>query len=192
MSTEVKKLSPKKWEENTARFKELVLYLSQKCATDPKFNTLKLNKLMFFSDFYAYAVLGEPITGFEYQKLEKGPAPRRMPEIKKEMVSDKSLAQQPLPMQPWRKTVNLRSPDLSVFTPQQVSLIDAIIDALRDADGDELSDVSHRMPCWILPDLKGTIPYEMVFLSNEQPTAVDIERGKAVAAELSLLEPVCA
>src|SRR5580704_16149661 len=94
----------KKFEEHTDRFKELVLYISQKCANDPKFDTLKLNKLMFFSDYWAYAMYGEPITGFEYVKLQKGPAPKKMPAMKQQMEAEKILAQQPLPLLPWRRT----------------------------------------------------------------------------------------
>jgi hypothetical protein len=181
-------MDPIKFEQNDERFKELVLYISQKCNSDLKFTNLKLNKLLFLADFWAYGMFGEPITGFEYKKLEKGPAPKRLPEIRKVMVEQRELALQPLPGQPWHKPVNLRSPNLRVFSGPQMSLIDEILVACREIDGEALSDISHRMPCWILPKLNETIPYEMVFLSDEEPTSADIERGKAIAAELSLLE----
>jgi hypothetical protein len=32
---------------------------------------VKLNKLLFFSDFTAYLLFGESITGQEYQKLDQ-------------------------------------------------------------------------------------------------------------------------
>src|SRR5437660_6974881 len=63
------KMPLRKWPENEVRYKELVLYICQKCATDQKFGATKLNKILYFSDFLAYAELGEPITGFEYQRL---------------------------------------------------------------------------------------------------------------------------
>lgn len=178
----------RKWEEKEDRFKELVLYISQKCATDPKFNTIKLNKLMFFSDFFAYGIFGAPITGFEYQKLQLGPAPRRMPEIRNQMVENRELGLQELPLQPWRRTVNLRRPDLSLFDAEQISLVDSLIEEARDMDGDTLSSASHQMPCWIVPDLNCTIPYEMVFLSHDKTTSVDVERGRVVAESLGLIE----
>src|SRR5260370_37976891 len=96
-----------KRQENVARFKELILYISQKCAADEKFTVLKLNKLMFFADFLAFGIYGDPITGFEYVKLEKGPAPRRMPEIRDEMIAKQELGMQELPLTPWKRTVNL-------------------------------------------------------------------------------------
>lgn len=178
----------RKFKEDVGRFKELILYISQKCATDPKFDTIKLNKLMCFSDFLFYAFYGSPITGFEYEKLQLGPAPRRMPEMKKAMKDAGELGLQDLPLKPWRRTVNLRQPNLEVFTAQQVALVDQIIEAFKESDGDHLSLISHKMPCWIMPRLGETIPYEMVFLSDEEPTTADIERGRIVAKELGLLE----
>lgn len=178
----------RKFEEHVDRFEELVLYISQKCANDPKFNTIKLNKLLFFSDFLSYAVNGEPITGFEYQKLEMGPAPRRIREIRDRMVAEKTLGLQELTLQAMRRTVNLRRPNLQVFKAEQVALVDSLIQMLEGMDGDAVSAMSHEMPCWILPNLGETIPYETVFLSEEPPTNADLERGRAVAAGLGLLE----
>ena len=176
----------KTWPENVGRFKELVLYISQKCANDPKFDTVKLNKLLFFSDFLAYAVFGEPITGFAYQKLERGPGPERMPQIRREMVTSQDLGIQELPLTPNRRTVNLRRPNLTVFSADQISLVDNLIETLKGHDSKTASDITHTMPCWKIPDLYDTIPYETVFLSHEALTDVDAERGRAVARELGL------
>jgi hypothetical protein len=174
--------------ENIARFKELVLYISQKCVADEKFTVLKLNKLMFFADFLSYAIYGEPITSFEYVKLEKGPAPRKMPDIRNEMIAGGELGMQELPLTPWKRTVNLRRPDLSVFRPEHIALVDALIESFGKHDGNILSGMTHKMPCWILPDLYETIPYETVFISEEPLTEADKSRGWAVAQELGLLE----
>ena len=113
----------KKLPENEARYRELVLYICQKCATDPKFGATKLNKLLYFSDFLAYAQLGEPITGFEYQRLPNGPAPRRLLPMREEMERRRDLGFQIVPLRggrTQRRAVNLRSPDLSVFTAEQI------------------------------------------------------------------------
>jgi len=44
-----------------ASFEELVLYFSSRSDDDPKFSATKLNMLIFFADFLAYAYLGKPI-----------------------------------------------------------------------------------------------------------------------------------
>jgi antitoxin SocA-like protein len=171
----------KKWPENETKYQELVLYICQKCATDPKFGATKLNKLLYFSDFLAYAMLGEPITGFEYQRLPNGPAPRRMLPMRERMEKHRALGFQVVPLKggrTQRRAVNLRAPDLSVFTAAQISLVDRIIEELWDLDADAVSDLSHRMIGWKLADPGETIPYETVFISSEPLTETDVQRAR--------------
>src|SRR6266536_4387740 len=78
------------------KMKNLILYIATKCAGHKRFGTVKLNKNLFFSDMVAYAVLGSPITGVEYLALDAGPAPRRMPAIKEEMIEGRQIAEQVL------------------------------------------------------------------------------------------------
>ena len=171
----------KKWPEKDDRFRELILYVCQKCATDPKFGATKLNKILYFSDFLAYAELEEPITGFEYQRLPNGPAPRRMIPIRDQMIKKGDLGSQVVPLKGGRtqhRLVNLRVPDLSVFTAEQISLADRVIAELWDLDAEAVSDLSHRIMGWKFADVNETIPYETVFISSEPLTEVDVQRAR--------------
>ena|SRR2546425_7172142 len=73
------------------RFKELVLYVCDKCVDDPTFSKVKLLKTAFFSDFESYGVHGVPITGMPYRKLPFGPCPVDFPRIQAEMVRNKQI-----------------------------------------------------------------------------------------------------
>src|SRR5437763_14359378 len=84
--------------ENEQKFRELLLYISGKCATDPKFGATKLDKILFYSDFFAYANLGKPITGFAYQKLPTGPAARRLLPATKKMIRAGAIVEQEGPL----------------------------------------------------------------------------------------------
>jgi hypothetical protein len=177
----------KTWPENEARFKELVLYVCEKCANDPKFGATKLNKTLYFSDFLAYAEFREPITGFEYQKLPNGPAPRHYPRMRDEMLKAGELAIQPVRLVSGRtqdRPVNLRSARLEVFTPDQIALVDSVIEALRDATAEEVSELSHRMVGWKVVDAGDTIPYETIFVSDEPLTDADIRRARELEQQL--------
>jgi hypothetical protein len=170
-----------KWIENEARYRELVLYICQKCATDPKFGATKLNKILYFSDFLAYATLGEPVTGFEYQRLPNGPAPRRMLPMRDDMEKRRDLGFQIVSLRgghTQHRAVNLRAPDLGVFTAAQIALVDRVIEELWDLDAGAVSELSHRMMGWKLADLNETIPYETVFISGEPLTEVDVQRAR--------------
>jgi Protein of unknown function (DUF4065) len=171
----------KKWTENESRYRELTLYVCQKCATDPKFGAIKLSKILYFSDFLAYAELGEPITGFEYQRLPNGPAPRRQIPMREEMIKRHELGIQVVRLKGGRtqhRAVNLRVPDLSVFTAAQIALVDRVIEELWDLDAEAVSELSHRMMGWRLADLGETIPYETVFISSEPLTETDVQRAR--------------
>ncbi len=182
-------LHMKRFHEDEARFKELVLYVSQKCAYDPRFGSTKLNKILFYADFLAYAELGNPITGFEYQKLSNGPAPRRLLPIRKQMIEAGELGLQESRLKTGKimhRIVNLRSPNLNLFTGPEISLIDSVIETLAEANADTVSALSHRMVGWKVSRMGETIPYETVFLSDEPLTSEDIQRGLEVAREFDV------
>ncbi|HXJ96252.1 MAG TPA: Panacea domain-containing protein [Terriglobia bacterium] len=176
--------------ENETKFKELVLYVSQKCANDPTFGATKLNKILFYTDFLAYANLGEPITAFDYQKLRWGPAPRRLIPVQNDMITKGELVLQPVHLlggKVQKRTVNLRDPDLSVFRPQEIALIDEVIEALESARADAVSELSHRLVGWKVAEEGESIPYETIFLSDEPLTDAENERGRKLAKQFGLL-----
>lgn len=170
--------------ENEQKFRELVLYISQKCATDPRFGAVKLNKILFFSDFLAYAQSGEPITSFEYQRLPNGPAPRRFLPVRARMMEEGILGLQEVRLRSGKtqkRTVNLRSPNLRIFTGEEIELVDSVIEALADADAETASELSHRMVGWQAVSDGETIPYGTIFLSNDPLTETEIQRGRELA-----------
>jgi hypothetical protein len=175
------------WQENEEKFRELVLYISQKCAGDAKFGATKLNKILYFSDFLAYANSGEAITSFEYQRLPKGPAPRRLLPVRAKMMEDGILGLQEVRLRggkTQKRSVNLRSPNLKIFTGEEIELVDSVIDALADADAETASELSHRMVGWQVVSDGETIPYGTIFLSNEPLTEGEVQRGRELAASL--------
>jgi hypothetical protein len=179
----------RKWTEDDARFKELVLYICEKCANDPRFGATKLNKILYFSDFLAFGESGAPITGMEYQKIKKGPAPRRMVPIRDEMVKAGDLAIQRVKLisggRVQERPINLRSANLEMFTSTQIALVDSIIEALRDATAEEVSELSHRMVGYKVVDVGEIIPYETIFVSDEPMSEADIDRARELARQLA-------
>src|SRR5258708_21759856 len=151
------------------KFRELVIHVAQRSASDPNFGPIKLNKILFHADFVAYGVFGHPITGVEYVKLEHGPGPKDFIRIRNEMVEARDIALEKLPSGshgPQYRVVALRDPDFSAFTPQEIALVDQWIDTLREVDPYSISEVTHGYRGWrVAPALGDTIPYGAVFLS---------------------------
>ena len=179
----------KQFEENPEKLAELILYISQKCAP----GAVKLNKILFFSDFLSFAYYDAPITGMEYQKLERGPAPRRLVPVRKKLEENKELGIQPLALGGGvlQRTVNLRAPNLEGFAAREIALVDSVIEVLEGRTARMVSDLSHRMSGWKLALMYETIPYGTVFLP-EDPAPLsedDIDSGQRIAKELGLLAP---
>jgi hypothetical protein len=161
------------------KLKQLILYLADRCSEDPSFGRVKLNKLLYFIDLFAYGEFGQPVTGVEYMKQEQGPVPRRMVPVREEMLRDQWIAESKKEYaglaNPQIRIFPLRQADLLSFTPQEIAHIDKIIGFCTQATGTRLSDLTHQWLGWKVATKGETIPYETVFLSDDQrPTQYEI------------------
>ena len=165
------------------KFKELILHIARRCENDPTFGAVKLNKVLFFSDFFAYMQLGQSITEAEYIKLEHGPAPRLMMPIRDEMEKQDDIVviQRERFGYQQSRVISRRDADLSSFMAAEIALVDTIIDAVKEANATNLSDMTHVLLGWKIAALKTVIPYESVFLSEARATPGDRQRARELA-----------
>jgi hypothetical protein len=126
------------------RFRELIIYISDKCSDDPSYGATKLNKILWGADFLSFLNRGKPITGEKYQRLEKGPAPVRLRPIRSAMEGKDIIVR---PMNYYGKLqyriVPLRSADLSIFTGEEIAVVDEVIEFCRNKSATEISELSH-------------------------------------------------
>jgi hypothetical protein len=74
-----------------------------------------------------------------------------------------------------QRVVALRDPDMSLFSSEEIALVDSVIDAWADSTGTEMSEVTHGYRGWLVArELRDTIPYPAVFLSDEGLTDADL------------------
>jgi hypothetical protein len=178
---------------NDAKLKELILFIALRSQDDPRFGSTKLNKLLFFADFGAYAKLGSSITGHAYFKLKNGPAPRAMLPIRDQMIEEKTLAIQDRDhfgrMQ--KVPIALREPDLTQFTPQEIAVVTDVLMAFRNENARAISELSHRFDGWKLAGDGELIPYEVTLVRFKKPTEQDRETALAMGPELAALRMEC-
>lgn len=181
--------SLRQFDPDEEKLKQLILYVSQKCADQPEFGSIKLNKILYFADFLVYANTGNPLTGVEYQRLKWGPAPRRMKPVLDELVeSDKLAMQQTLIVAgiKRKKPVNLVAPDLSLFSAAEIAVVDEVIEKLEELTAKATSRFSHDWGGWKYAEDGGSIPYESVFISNSPISPSDQESGLKIADRYDL------
>ena len=168
--------------ESDRRLGELILYIASRSMADPKYGKTKLNKILYFADTLAYLRFGKPISGAEYMRLPHGPAPKRMLPVLEVLERNGSLAIQETAYfgQKQERPLALRDADLDLFSGNEISIVDRVIEMCQDHNASELSLISHNRAWHITPN-KDSIPYEAAFISDEAVTDYDLLRAKELS-----------
>jgi hypothetical protein len=167
-------------EFNRAKFKELVLYLSQESAEDEGFGMVKLNKLLYRADFEAFRLLGLAITGAEYEKQEWGPVARELPIVLDELAQTGYVIWQHLPRGPYTRDVPAAAeqPDLSLFSTDELNVARQALAELRPHGAKSVSRWSHEQSSgWQAAEIGQAIPYGTAFISTEPLSEAQMKRA---------------
>src|ERR1700687_3249069 len=168
------------------RLGELMLYIAAKCESLRSFGAVKLNKILFYSDFLAYERLGKPITGAVYQKLQHGPAPKRLLPVRQKLLKQQDAAMRVESLFVGcaeKRLFALRKPDLTEFSAEEIALVDEVIELCSNLTATEVSAVSHEFAGWKFAAPGEEIPYFTIHLPDEvEPLSKrELKRAKAVA-----------
>lgn len=129
---------------NRQKLKALIAYIVARMCDAEKFGSTKLNKVLFRAESLAYIRLGEPITGYIYQKNTHGPTLRAFLHIVKEMEGEGLLEVVPglkrFDETRYRLTGKVNLAFLSAAEVEATD--DALVELWHDSAG-EASDASH-------------------------------------------------
>jgi hypothetical protein len=169
-------------EPDDTKLAELMLYVARRSEADLAFGATKLNKILFFADFLAYVRTGHPITGQVYQKLEHGPAPRRLLPVRNQLLTTAAaaLASRDRFGRKQECLVALREPDLARFSGVEIAIVDEVIALLADHDARAASELSHRFLGWQLAALGEDIPYESALIERRPLTEAEEAHARTV------------
>lgn len=151
------------------KLRELILYISDQCFDDPFFGATKLNKILYNADFQSFKRTGKPITGIQYQRLDEGPAPKRLLPVHKEMQENKEIVVKTKRMlndKDQKRTIALREPNLDLFSASEIAIVDEVIRKLWGKTAKQVSLETHGIS-WEVYEDKELMAYESVHLSDE-------------------------
>lgn len=180
---------PRPFQLNPRKLRELMLYMAARSEDDPHFGAVKLNKLLYFADFWAYRELGRPITGATYQCLEHGPAPRGIIEIQDRLcIRRRAGVRKHLKYGVYeqKRLVALDDADLGVFRGDEMEIVDRVLDQCRPLNALQLSTLSHAHPGWMQARIGEDIPYFTALLAPGKVKLTPAERewAEGVVARL--------
>ncbi len=165
--------------ENVEKFKNALLYITQKIGALPNVGQTVLYKILYFCDFDYYEKYEEQLIGATYIKNHFGPTPREFSKVIKEMIENGEIEEVVTKFfdKDQRKYLPVKNPDLSVFSGRELQHIDEEIARLGHKTAKELSDFSHQDIPWISTEIGKNIPYEAVFYRTKDTSVRTYEKN---------------
>jgi transcriptional regulator with XRE-family HTH domain len=164
-------------QKKVRKFKEVLLYILSKVGAKPNVGETVIYKLLYFIDFNFYEKYEEQIIGATYIKNQYGPTPVEFQAIIKEMISAKELecVQSTFFNRSQKKYLPHRESDLSLFTAEELQLIDDVLNKLSNMTAVSISEYSHGDVPWITTSNGEKIDYESVFYRTAPYSVRDYE-----------------
>ncbi len=147
------------------KFKEILLYILEKCAGKPNIGETLLYKLLYFSDFNYYEIYEEHLTGAEYRKLPFGPVPQKLDSIINQMIASKMIKRFKTEYHGYPQTryIPLTKPNLNNLKASEKDILDKVIEQFSDWSASAISDYSHKDMPWLASNDGEVIDYELAF-----------------------------
>lgn len=158
-----------------AKFKNVLLYLLERCAGKPNVGETVLYKLLYFADFNYYELYEEQMTGASYRKLPFGPVPQKLDGILQQMMENGELERIKTEYHGFSQTryLPLAKADLTRLKASEKEVLDQVIEQMSDWSANMISDYSHKDLPWAVTEDGKEISYELAFY-RELPYSVRI------------------
>lgn len=153
---------------NNEKFKELVHYICAKAKDSSVLGSIKLNKVLYYSDVIYYMVHGQPITGETYIKRQFGPVPRHILPVMNELVAENKVARGKHSYFGNMKNefISISDCDISCFSSDQIAIVDEAFEHVcMNHTATSISEETHGL-IWQLANMGEEIPYCTVFASE--------------------------
>ena len=128
------------------RFRNTILYTTQCLGQVLK---TKMNKLMFYVDFVSFKERSTSMTGSRYVHLQYGPVPDGYELIVADMIREGELKLEEIVFDEKRGIVGqnvtaLTDPDMTIFSEDEIRIMDYICEEFRDFGSTKISQLSHQ------------------------------------------------
>lgn len=167
------------------KLKALTHYIIARCEDPRILGSIKLNKILWASDLWAYAQWGKPITGEHYIKQQFGPVASTVGLINELQAEEQIVVRE-------RRDFGRNKTDYialvepknisELFTADEISLVDSAIEYVCMHTAMDISEKTHDV-IWELAEIGEEIPYEAMWASRlDGVTKEDVKWAQEVSA----------
>ncbi len=148
------------------RLEEAILFICTTSRPEDQLGAVKLNKILYYSDMVSFAQTGKSITGATYVKRDRGPVPKEVVEaINNLRTAGRIETREVSIFDKTRREFNaLDEPKLSLFSHDDLRLINDMIGFVCSYNAREISDFSHTV-VWEVADMGEELPYDSFLAS---------------------------
>ncbi len=161
----------------TKKYINALLYFVSNCSNE-KLGITKLNKLFYYLDFISYRDNKESVTGETYLHLQMGPfASELQDKIIKEAEKQKLITQdedESLKFGKRNRYHALATPDISVFSDYEISLLKFICKTFKNWNTDQMIAQTHSEAPWVFSEVNKSLDYKNAddiefFMNGKEP-----------------------
>lgn len=154
-----------KVETNLPKLEQVLHYIIYRAGHLPNVGRTVLFKYLYFCDFDYYELFEEYLTGEQYLRLDQGPAPVHFKEIIQSLERKEKIRKCRVLYHGYsqERFISLESPDISLLSAKELSLIDETLQRLHSFNASQISAYSHLDTPWRVTDEKDIIDYDLVF-----------------------------
>ncbi|MEX0686191.1 MAG: type II toxin-antitoxin system antitoxin SocA domain-containing protein [Balneolales bacterium] len=173
-------------EVDYTKFKNVLLYILEKCAGKPNVGETVLYKLLYFADFNHYEEHESFLTRSIYRKLPFGPVPLQLDQIFEKMIKDRELQQIKTTYYnfPQTRYFPLIKADLEMLNGSEKETLDHVIDYYSDWSAAAINDYSHMDMPWKATKAGDVIDYELAFYRDPPFSAKNYDYDKPESSEV--------
>lgn len=152
---------------NEIKYRNAILYLIKNMKQGKLWGKKKLYKLLYYLDFDFFEKFEKPFTGDIYHKIQMGPAPSYLNAIISDMEEEGYLSINYFKTgRGLRDTYvykNLKDSDITVFSKDELDMLNRIIKLYGEKTGTQLEQLTHREPPFLAVEEGEEIPYELAY-----------------------------
>ncbi|HOG15325.1 MAG TPA: DUF4065 domain-containing protein [Candidatus Absconditabacterales bacterium] len=139
------------------KIKNLILYILNKTSSLPNVGKTVIYKILYFCEFDRYELTGERLTGLDFIKLPKGPAPENFDFIINRMEKEESIISITAKYMGYiqqRYIINEKVAD-NLLEGEQKTHVNKVIEKFKNMNASEISEYSHGdIPWKATPDME--------------------------------------
>lgn len=148
------------------KYKEAIIYFCSRLNNEVR-GKKKLAKLLYFADFDLFESKEKSLTGDIYKAFPMGPFPQTMEEIASELAVENAISIESVGgvagYNPTEVYKSEREPNVSVFEPDELDMLDRVIKKYGHLNGKQLEDLSHAEAPYVGTEAFQEIPYELAY-----------------------------